>query len=251
MKNLETAIKNIISQKLESGVVETLVEEQLQVSINHALKDIFGSYGDVTKMLEGKLKESISPFLESYDYSRFMVKVESVLDNVLRETALPDKTLIENVGKLLENKSVPKLVKMEDLFTAWCKMLADNVETLGLEIDYEDGPTFDAVQVLCEIHEDERSSWSSIESLTIEFSCEHDPRHNVSFSASRWKSSSNKNWDLEVKLSTDIKDIADMNEFEIFLMRLQRNFADVSIERDDYYVDEYVTPTAEPEATYS
>ncbi len=87
--NLENSIKDVITKKLEDGTVEKLVSEQLENGVNAALKDLFGNYGDVTKIIKEKVKSVIVPYLENYDYSEYVTKLDS---------SKTPETLINNVS---------------------------------------------------------------------------------------------------------------------------------------------------------
>ncbi|SUA70143.1 hypothetical protein [Paenibacillus polymyxa] len=74
---LENSIKDVISKKLEDGTVEKLIEQQLEKGVVNALENLFRSYGDVTKIIEEKVKSVMVPYLESYDYSKYIIKLDS------------------------------------------------------------------------------------------------------------------------------------------------------------------------------
>src|SRR5699024_4551037 len=99
--NLENSIKDVISKKLEDGTIENLIAEQLEKGVTHALDNIFRSYGDVTKVIEDKVKSVMVPYLENYDYSEYITKLDSVLTDVLKSSALENKKLLENFKELM------------------------------------------------------------------------------------------------------------------------------------------------------
>lgn len=76
--SLENSIKDVIANKLEDGTVEKLVSEQLEKGVTNALDNLFRSYGDITKVIEEKVKSVMVPYLVSYDYSQYIVKLDSV-----------------------------------------------------------------------------------------------------------------------------------------------------------------------------
>ena len=44
--SLEQKITDVINKKLEEGIVEKLIAEQLEAGITNALKSLLGGYGD-------------------------------------------------------------------------------------------------------------------------------------------------------------------------------------------------------------
>ena len=186
--NLENSIKDIITKKLEDGFVEKAIAEQLENGVKHALKDLLGSFGDVTKVIEEKVKSVMVPYLEQYDYSKYITKLDSVLAEVLQNSSLVNKQILENFRNLMipidENM---KMIKLTDLFEKWEEYVRKNVETDGLEIDFDDRPTYKWVEVSFEVEEDADRDWSSFESALVTFECDHDENMNFAFRISKWK----------------------------------------------------------------
>lgn len=137
--NLENSIKDVITKKLEDGTVEKLVSEQLEKGVVNALNSLFRSYGDVTKVIEEKVKCVMVPYLENYDYSKYITKLDSVLVDVLKNSALDNKKLLENFKTLMVGESIPEEIKMSDIFKKWCKYCENNVDKSELDLDYEGG----------------------------------------------------------------------------------------------------------------
>src|SRR5690606_29777527 len=118
--NLENSIKDVISKKLVDGTVEKLVEEHLQKGVTKALENLFSSYGDVTKVIEEQVKSVMVPYLENYDYSEYITKLDSVLVDVLKNTALENKKLLTNFRELMVHEE-RKEIKITELFEEWKK----------------------------------------------------------------------------------------------------------------------------------
>jgi hypothetical protein len=248
--SLEDSIKDIISRKLTDGTVERSVEKYVEEGINHALKDLFGSYGDVTKVIEKQVKSVMVPYLENYDYSRYITKLDEVLIEVLKHSAIENKELLDNFKDIITAPSIEKEIKMSDIFKQWMKYVADNVETDGLEIDYDDEPSYEAVGVWFEVEEDEdRYDWSIYKNATVKFECEHDEKMNAIFKLSRWKDSSRKGWDIEFKAVADISSLRYLDKFSIFLLKLKQN--NIKVILDEMSDNDSVRPEKQPEADWS
>jgi len=144
--NLENSIKDVITQKLEDGTVERLVGEQLEKGISEALNSLFGSWGDGSKIIENKLKEVIVPYLENYDYSKYILKLDSVLVEILENTALDNKEMLENFKDLMLPED-RKTIKATEIFKEWQKKVAKDVDTSDLEINYDDRVSYQDVEV--------------------------------------------------------------------------------------------------------
>jgi len=245
--NLEKNIKDVIAQQLENGIVENLIAEQLKQGVSKALEDLFASYGgEARKVIENKLKSVIVPYLETYDYSEYITKLDHVLVETIKEASFDNRTLLENFKNLMiEEKE--KTIKLSDLFNEWKKYVAKEVETDGLEVEFEAGPEYEAVEVSVQVERNEDRSWSSFEYATIFFECEHDEDLNFEIPISIYKKRE-KEWDIDYRTSNELKSLRHLNDFEILLMRLSQN--NVKLDLDIEWEEDEVTPDEEPEATF-
>jgi hypothetical protein len=244
--NLETSIKDVITKKLEEGFVEKLIAEQLENGVKNALKDLLGSYGDVTKVIEKQVKSAMIPYLESYDYSQYITKLDSVLVDVLKNSAIENKKLLENFKNLMINDD-RKEIKVTDLFKEWKNYVSKNVETDELEIDYDGGhPAYEYVDVNMNVNFDDERSWSSFEYATLVFECDHDEKMNFAIRLSKWDK--RDNWDIQYDSKHDIRSLRYLNDFEILLMKLDQNRVKLILDSD--YGSDEIQPEKEPEATW-
>lgn len=244
--NLENSIKSVIEEKLVDGTVEKLVAEHLEKGVTKALESLFSSYGDVTKVIEKQIKSVMVPYLEKYDYSTYISKLDSVLIEVLQNSALENKKLLENFKGLMipiEDGDI----KVTDVFGKWKEYVANNVETDELEIDYDDYPSYEFVEVTFTTEYGEGRDWTKYEQAIIFFECEHDETMNIKIPIHRF-SDINTNWTIDYKSSSDINTLRNLNEFEVYLMKLTQGYGklvlDSEFERDE------VRPEKEPEAHF-
>lgn len=245
--NLENNIKDVITKKLEEGFVEKLIAEQLESGVKNALKDLLGSYGDVTKVIEKQVKSVMIPYLENYDYSRYIMKLDSVLVDVLKSTALENKNLLENFKDLMIPEP-DKDIKVTELFNHWMKHVAKNVETDGLEICYDDGPTYENVDVSFNVDYSEERSWSDFEHAILVFECEHDENLNVEIKIHRWKKFDKEKWTIDYNATHNINSLRYLDKFEILLMKLKQNGTNLILDSDGD--SDEVEPENKPEATW-
>ncbi|MEV9502816.1 hypothetical protein [Bacillus safensis] len=244
--NLEKNIKDVIAQQLEKGIVENLIAEQLKQGVSKALEDLFSSYGgEARKVIENKLKSVIVPYLETYDYSEYITKLDHVLVETIKEASFDNRTLLENFKNLMiEEKE--KTIKLSDLYENWKEYVAKKVETDGLEVEFDDGPEYEAVEVRVEVERNEGRSWSIFEHAIILFECEHDKEMNFEIPISLYRR--DKEWAINYRTSHELKSLRHINDFEILLMRLSQN--GVKLDLDIEWENDQVTPDEEPEATF-
>lgn len=244
--NLEDSIKDVISKKLEDGIIEKLVEKQLEEGVNNALSKLFGSYGDVTEVIEKKIKSVMIPYLENYDYSEYIVKLDAVLTEILKNTTLDNKNILTNFKDLINPQKI-EVIKTSELYDKWTEFVAANVDTNGLDIDYDDGVGYKPVDVSMEVEYEEERSWSSFEGAKLVFECEHDKEMNFEIRLDRWKDH-DENWNMYYNNIHDLSSLRHLNKFEIFLMNLSQNGTELEIDKD--YENDEVIPEKEPEPTF-
>jgi len=244
--DIENAIKDVITAKLEEGIIEKLVAENLEKGINESLKNLLGSYGDVTKIIEKKIKEVMIVQLSGYDYSKYIVKLDHVLTEILKNTALDNKKILENFKELMIEKELPKEIKVSELFDKWCEYVAKNVDCSELEVNTDDTPTYEYVDVSYKVTEDEKRSWGSLHSATIFFECEKDEDMNLEIKISKWKDK--KIWDIDFKGNTEISQLRHLDDFKLYLIQLVQNRTALNI--DKWSDTTEIQPEEEPEASY-
>ena len=247
--NLENSIKDVITKKLEDGTVEKLVSEQLENGVNAALKDLFGNYGEVTKIIKENIKSVIVPYLESYDYSEYIVKLDDTLISALKETTMDNRKILENFKELMSVNPEVESVKVTEIFSKWCKYVEENVETYGLEVEYDDGPHYQYVDVSYEFEAGEERDWIKEEKGRIIFECEHDENMNVCIDVYRWTNIDKEDmWRLSFNEQCELSSLRNLDKFKLYLMSLKQ--AGAKIELDKEYDSDEVLPEQEPEATY-
>lgn len=246
--NLENSIKDVITQKLEDGTVEKLVAEYLEKGVKNALDGLFRSYGDVTKVIEEKVKSVMIPYLENYNYSQYITKLDSILVDVLKGSALENKKLLENFKELMISEE-RKVIKVSELFSMWKDYVSKNVDTSDLEVVYDDGVSYQNVDVRLDVDYNEERSWSSLEHAVLAFECEQDEKMNFEIPISRWKDRKEKTWDINFNGTYDLKSIRRLDDFTIQLMKLSQAYTEVELDTD--YESDDVEVEAEPEASFS
>lgn len=244
--SIENKINGVIQTKLEEGIVEKLVAENFEKGINNALDKLMGNYGDVTKVIEQKIKEVMVGYLESYDYSEYIFKLDHVLTEILQVTTMDNKKILENFKELIKDSDIPKVVKLSDIFKRFQKYVAKDIHTDNLEVNYDDGVSYDFVSVTMEVEYEDKRSWSSFQYASVIFECEKDNKLNCEIRLSKYNQYP---WSLSMEFNTSIESLRRLTEFQIYLMKLRQ--AGVDIELDSDYLQEDIEVEAEPEASFS
>ncbi|QUI24891.1 hypothetical protein HZI73_22450 [Vallitalea pronyensis] len=246
--NLENSIKDVITKKLEDGTIEQLVSEQLEKGVVNALDNLFRSYGDVTKTIEEKVKSVMVPYLESYDYSNYIAKLDNVLVEVLKNSALDNKKLLTNFKDLMTG-SEDKTIKMSSLWEKWKDFVANNVNTDDLGVDYDDDVSYEMVDVSFDIEYDTDRNWSSFEHATLVFECDQDEEMNFTIKLHRFSEFRKGGWTIDYNTAPNIKTLRHLNSFEILMMKLNQAYTKLEIDME--CDNDEVQPEAVPEASFS
>lgn len=246
---IEQIIKDTMEIKMKDGTVEKLVAEHLEKGIQSALENLFRSYGDITKQIESQIKSVMIPYLEKYDYSEYILKLDNVLAEVLKNSTSENRALITNFKELMTTSKVEEEINLSDLFERWTKYVAENVDTSDLEVVYEEGVIYEDVEVSLNVEYVDGKDWSSYKDAIVTFECEKDEDMNFEVRLHRWKNSSKEGWDILYNSPQDIKSLKNLNEWEILLMRLSQNYSKIIIDTDGE--NDYVTPEKEPEPSFS
>ncbi|MGG1652240.1 hypothetical protein ABHN03_03830 [Paenibacillus sp. NRS-1775] len=246
---IEQSTKDVIASKLQDGTVEKLVERNFEKSVDAALGDLFSSYGDITKIIKDKLKSILVPYIENYNYSDYIIKLDDVLVEVLKHSSFDNKTILENFKDLMTPEGKLKIITVSELFERWTKYVTENVSTDDLEVITDDGVYYQNIDVKFEVDFCEGKSWDSYEYGTIYFECEQDEEVNFSIGLKRWKERSGKGWDIQYDKTPELRSLKILNEFELLIMKLAQNYTEIII--DEEFGEDEVRPKAEPEATFS
>jgi len=245
VSSIESAVKDVISAKLEEGIIEKLVAENLEKGINKALESLLGNYGDVTKVIQDKIKEVMVKQLSTYNYSEYLVKLDCVLTEILKKTALDHKNILKNFKDLMTDEEFTSPVKTSDIFEKFKKHVSLNVETNGLEICLDDSPAYEAVPVTMNIEYEDKRSWSCFEYARIILECEKDESLNCEIRMSKFDKYP---WSISAGIDTSIESLRHLDEFKIYLLKLSQS---AKVEIDSDYLEDDVEPEKEPEASFS
>jgi predicted Holliday junction resolvase-like endonuclease len=223
--NLENSIKDCITKELEKGIVEKVIADKLEECISSALKDMFSWGGEVKKVIEGKVKSVMIPYLENYDYSEYISKLDSVLIDVLKNSSLENKVLLENFKELMTSETLPREIKITQIYDRWCEYCKKKIDTDKVDMyDYEGGHINVTLNV-----EEVSSDWSDFEKHIVRFECEEDEDLNAEFMLTRWKKYDNYHR-LDWNKASDLSSLRGLKEFDMYMMKLNQAYVKIQID---------------------
>ncbi len=244
--SMENIIAEMLEKKLKDGSIEKVIEEKLTKCVGECMEDMFRWSGEAKKLIETKLKEVMVPTIENHDFNEYTLKLDAVLTEIVNSTSLQDnKKILENFKELMVEDE--KEINLSDIYKKWSEYVKKNVETAGLDVEYYDDPTYESVHIEMEVEDIENCSKYGPDEKVVRFTCEHDEDMNIQFDV--YKYDFMDGYKIRNHEITNINALARMDDMQVLIMRLSRNSTKIII--DDNYLEDDVTPSKEPEASFS
>lgn len=247
---MKDELLKIAQESLSSDEVNQIVKEKFHKALEDAIEDAF-RWGDAKRAIEKKVGEIMVPYIENYDFTKYLPKLDSVLTELVNsDTCIGNRQILENFRNLMMEPE-QKEIKVTDLFKAWINQCNKEIDTDDLEICYDDRVSYSCVECEMQVEELDKPSWSSCQRAVITFENEHDEKLNIEIPISKWVWDSGKEEPYTLSISNDVRisSLRRLNEFQILLLRLERAGTSIVIDKDCYYDEIY--PEAEPEASFS
>ena len=235
---IEQNIAEMLQVKLTDGTIEKVIEEKLTKCIGECMENMFRWSGPAKELIENKLKETMVPAIEEHDFSDYTLKLDAVLTEIINSTTLQDnKKILDNFKSLMiEDKQE---IKLSDIFAKWYNYVAKNVETSGLDINYDDGVSYDYVPIEMTVEDVENCSNYGPDKKIVRFTCEHDENMNLQFEV--YKYDFMKGYEISGYGIVDLNSLKNINDMQIFLLKLGRNSTKITIDKE--YIEGGVTPS--------
>jgi len=244
---MKEELLKIAQESLSSDEVSEIVKEKFKNALASAVEDAF-RWGDAKKAIENKVKEVMVPYIENYDFSEYLPKLDSVLTEIVNsDFCMGNKKILENFEKLMLAPE-QKEIKLTDLFKAWIKQCEKDIDTKDLDINYDDGVSYQCVDCEMRFELEDKPKWSRFQRAVITFENEHDEKLNVEIPVSKWIESDGA-YTLSVYKDLMISSLANLSEFDVLLLRLSRARVEIIIDKE--YDDDCIRPEKEPEVSFS
>lgn len=250
MANFDEDIKRITDEILSDGTVDQIIREKVTDGIEKAIASSF-NYGKLEKAVKERVEQVLVPFIENYDMSAYIVKLDTVLTEIVNKSVLMDnKQMLENFQYLMKEPQITE-IKLTDLFKEYKKFVARNMDTDGREVEWDESPEYEAMTAFFEFEEDRERSWSSFKYATIDFTVDEEEQQeelNRTIRLSKWVGDRKDGWEIRVDTNPNLNSLRNLDKFDLLLLKLQR--ADVRIIADELSDEDYVYSDTKPEPTY-
>ena len=247
MENFEQKIANTVNEKLNDGTVEKLIDQYIEKSVAKSLDDIFGYGGKGKKLIQSKLEEVMIPVIEKHDFNQYLVKLDSVLTEIINNTTLKDNAVILDNFKELLTEPKREEINLSEIFKEYCKFVASYVDTDNLEAICEDRePYYEHVCATMEVeHEDKGWFKSNYDDCIVKFTCEEDESLNLQINL--YKKVDEAKWHFRFGQDVlDVNSLRYMNRFMVFISVLNRAYTKINM-AIEHECDDDIEPDEKPE----
>ena len=249
MANFDEEIKRITDEIIQDGTVEKIIKEKITKGFESAIDSAF-SFGKLRDAIRKRTDEVLVPLIESYDMSEYIVKLDTVLTEIVNSTALTDnKRILANFKNLMTEPDM-KTITVSELFKEYKKFVAKEMDTDGRDVQIDDGVYYEPMEVNFEVIEEEDRSWSYFDRAILELSVDEEEQQeelNRTIRLDHYKNGK-EGWDIISEFNPQITSLRYLDDFDIFLLKLQR--ANVKLIVDKKSDWDSVISENEPEATY-
>lgn len=249
MTNFDEDIKKITDEILQDGTVDKIIRENIIKGFELAIERSF-SYGKLSDAIRKKTDEGLVPFIEKYDMNNYIVKLDTVLSEIVNSTALVEnKKILENFKNLMIEPE-KKTITVSELFEQYKLYVAKEMDTDGRDVQIEDTVYYEPMEVSFEVKKEQERSWSCFDRAVLEFSvAEEEQQENLNrtIRLNHYKNGAD-GWDIIAEINPEITSLRYLDDFDILLIKLQRGMVKLIIDEESDW--DNVISDDEPQATY-
>ena len=123
----EVEIIAMTQELLTSGEIEQIIRRELLKGFERVIESAF-QWGDLKKAIDKRITDTMVPYIEKYDMSRHLLKLDEILAELVETSAIGGhRKLLENFRTIMREPENP-VITLEELFKRYCK----HVEELSL-----------------------------------------------------------------------------------------------------------------------
>lgn len=248
----------INEEMMKNGTIEELIRSKLQDAYASAIKSAF-QWGDLQRTIEKRVTEVLVPAVEKCDLSDYVTKLDDVLTEIVKNSALPEYNQLVTNFQTLMTKSVPQEIQLSNVMKVYRDFCARNLDCTGRKVDTDDEPTYECGNVIVYV-EDRTSKYSNTPGERALLICDLDgdeedenreklhreiPLHHYS-----WDHKDGYAIDYDYTGKADITSLRTLDEFDVWLIALTRNGSRLLAEIGDNDEDSFI-PEEEPSCDWT
>lgn len=246
MSTFEERIAKAVTDKLNDGTVEELVSDAVTKALKSSIEDQFNWKGEAKKIIDEKVKEVMIPVIERVNLDEYTVKLDAVLTEIINSTNLIDNKEILGNFKSLMTEPDKDTISLKEVFEKYKEYVSESVDTSELEVYTDDEPRYQ--NVTAEVTVDTRNRIFGGRFCDLVFKCEEDEK--LTKEIHLYESRLHGRFRItSFRGEIDLNSLRYVDKFDIFMMRLDRAFCDITDVMDMY--DDDIEVEAEPEVSWS
>ena len=246
MSTFEERIAEAVVDKMNDGTVEKLVADAAEKALKKSIDEQFQWNGEAKKIIDEKVKAVITEAIEHIDLNKYTVKLDTVLTEIINSTNLVDNKEILGNFKELMIEPDKDVISLKDIFEKYKEYVSESVDTSKLEIDVDETPSYQTVTA--DVTVEMRDSMFGRRYCDLLFKCYED--ENLTKKIHLHESRLHGRFHItSFRGEIDLNSLRYVDKFDIFMMRLDRAFCDITDIMEMY--DDDVEVEAEPEASWN
>lgn len=246
MSTFEERIVKAVTDKLNDGTVEELVSDAVTKALKSSIEEQFKWNGDAKKVIDEKVKEVMTPTIERVNLDEYTVKLDAVLTEIINSTNLIDNKEILGNFKSLMTEPDKDTISLKEVFEKYKEYVSESVDTSELEVYTDDEPRYQ--NVTAEVTVDTRNRIFGGRFCDLVFKCEENEK--LTKEIHLYESRPHGRFRItSFRGEIDLNSLRYVDKFDIFMMRLDRAFCDITDVMDMY--DDDIEVEAEPEVSWS
>lgn len=249
MANFDEEIKKITDEILEDGTVDKIIRENIINGFKLAIERSF-SYGKLSDAIRKKTDEVLVPFIEKYDMNNYIVKLDTVLSEIVNSTAfVENKKILKNFKNLMIEPE-KETITVSELFEQYKRYVAKEMDTDGRDVQIEDTVYYKPMEVSFEFKKGQDRSWSYFDRAVLEFGVTEEEQQenlNRTIRLDHYKKGA-EGWNIITEINPEITSLRYLDDFDILLIRLSKGMVKLIINEESDW--DNVISDNKPQETY-
>lgn len=241
-------IKKTVDEVLQDEETAAIIGKRVRECVEKAVEDAF-RWGDLEKAIKKKIESTLVPYIEKYDMSEFIPKMDEVLTTLANTPGmLANKNILENFKQLMIDEP-PKAIGIDDIFKRYKKFCTTDMDTAGREVIADgDEPYYEPLEVRWYVEDDDNPSWSSYKYASLVFDTQEDDQEDLNrrYKLRAWKKGA---WEIIPETLHELDSLRYMKSFDIFMHTLARYGTTIDFGGKETDDDEVISENT-PECTF-
>ncbi len=237
---MKELINKVYETKMKDGSFERIVSEQFEKMIKDVCGDVFGYGSDIKKKMQSNIGELMSGVVESSDFSEYVVKIQTVIDETLNNSSLGDyKEMLKKIKSLFGIKEVQfgqqvKITEILEKYTEYMESELSEDDFDDDEINRDDGTKNAYLECYVEVEnaeDDKRGYFSSIrEKKLVKLGHEKEDEHEDTIIEFEIVKDYKDRYGVRLDKDFRVSDLRYLPSFIVYLLNLQQACAEIIID---------------------